>query len=224
MAINRASDKLDAFETWFSDETVGVEIPAFTIIQAEAQAWSDAGETTFGRTRRGFKGRGITIYPPGSAVGVHELYTKGIQTTREYRLHVVGGEVIRVQRKYPTVVGSESAWIKNHAAGFVFRQPRQALHQNRIRMAIAATKALGLDFGAVDMVIDNGQREYILEINTAPACSPLTATAYVNALASLIQERSNGAYIPNVGFNHLSGLRPEGEVVDEARAAVLAFA
>lgn len=222
--ILRASNKLAAFETWARLEDDSVQYPRFTTSQVEAQAWANAGDVVFGRTRSGFKGRGITVYQPNTALGHHELYTLGIPTTREYRLHVVGSEVVRVQRKYPTVVGTDSAWIKNHAAGFVFRQPRLALHTKRTAMAVAAVKALGLDFGAVDLLVDRSDGTFVLEVNTAPACSPLTATAYVSALAKLIEAKSNGDYVPNVAFHHIEGLRPEGEVVDEARAAVLAYA
>lgn len=230
-AILKASDKLTAFNVWSRLEDDSVQYPAFTTDRVVAQGWFDRGEVVFGRTRHGFKGHGIKIYEStdwelaqGVRLGQHELYTVGIKTKREYRLHVVGEEVIRVQRKYPTIAGTDFAWIKNHAAGFVFKQPRNALKTDRGRMAVRAVKELGLDFGAVDLVIDETGQPYILEVNTAPSCSPITATAYVNALASLIALRSAGDYIPNVAFHHLEGLRPEGEVVDEARAAVFAYA
>jgi glutathione synthase/RimK-type ligase-like ATP-grasp enzyme len=135
-----------------------------------------------GRTRRGFAGRGITVYDhPNLAAAGHELYTAYIPNRREYRLHVVGDRVIRVQRKYLERGDAESL-IRNHANGYVFKAPAKDLNQSRKDTAVAAVRALGLDFGAVDLVVDNDGLEWVLEVNTAPSCSPKTLAAYTDAL------------------------------------------
>lgn len=185
-AIRVAADKLAAFQRMAGS---GVRVPRYTSSAAEAEAW---GTVVFGRTRHGSKGAGINVYNPanGAPLRGHALYTEFIPNSREYRIHVVGGVVVRVQRKYlerEELVGD--GYIKNHQHGYVFKQPRQELRESRHSQAVAAVEALGLDFGAVDLVVDDQGVEYVLEVNTAPACSPLTATQYVKALAPLIEEK-----------------------------------
>lgn len=194
-AIRLASDKL---ATFCKLAEAGVPIPRFTTSAGEANGW---GTTVFGRTRSGSKGRGISVYDPG-AVGnynVHPLYTEFIPNDREYRLHVVGGNVVRVQRKYlEREELNGEGYIKNHNHGYVFKQPQRDLNTSRKDAAVAACAALGLDFGAVDMVIDGSGKEYVLEVNTAPSCSPLTAKAYTGALSALIAERTGRQPVVNL--------------------------
>lgn len=209
-AISSASNKLRAFRA-FSE--AGVSIPKFTDSRYEAVQLQAQGHTIFGRTATGSKGRGIVIYPPGKEIGYHELYTAFIPNVREYRLHVVGESVIRTQRKYPERAGAvEDAPIKNVEHGFVFKAPRNKLKTSRAELAVSACRALGLDFGAVDMVIDSHDTAYVLEINTAPACSPMTGTAYVTALRELVLEKSNGDYDLATNLEALKGASAHGEV------------
>lgn len=209
-AISSASNKLRAFRLF---QEAGVSIPKFTDSRHEAVQLQAEGYTIFGRTSTGSKGRGIVIYKPGEQIGYHELYTAYIPNIREYRLHVVGESVIRTQRKYPEKAGArEDAPIKNVEHGFVFKAPRNKLRPQREELAINACKTLGLDFGAVDMIIDNHDTAYVLEINTAPACSPMTGTAYVTALAALVKEKSNGQYDLPTNFDVLRAASVQGEV------------
>lgn len=209
-AISNASNKLRAFRLFREAE---VSIPLFTDSRYEAVDLQRQGHTIFGRTVSGSKGRGIVIYSPDQEIGHHELYTAYIPNIREYRLHVVGDAVIRTQRKYPEKAGAQAdAPIKNVEHGFVFKAPQKKLNPQREELAVQAVKALGLDFGAVDMVIDNTNTAYVLEINTAPACSPMTGTAYVTALRNLVHEKSNGAYDLPTNFDALKGASAAGEV------------
>ena len=172
-ALAKASDKLIAFQTM---QAAGVPVPPFT---GERLLWSEA-LPLIGRTRKGFGGEGIVIYDEGDELGEHELYVKFIPSEREYRLHVVGGEVVRAQQKMPT---SEPHAIRNHKNGYRFTGVvSRRLHSDRYDAAIAAVAALGLDFGAVDLLIGEDDRPYVLEVNTAPACSPLTVQVYAEAL------------------------------------------
>ena len=114
-----------------------------------------------------------------------DFYTAYIPTNREYRVHVVGDEAVRVQAKYLDFPEQKKEWIRNYGTGYRFRNPRLRMHRRRLQDAIRAVSVLGLDFGAVDLIVGDDNETYILEVNTAPSCSPLTGAAYVNGIANL---------------------------------------
>lgn len=180
-ALSISADKLRSLQRMTE---AGVLTPTFSSQATEARGWFDSSTTVFGRSRHGSCGRDIRIFHSADEVTPCELYTLYVPNTREYRLHVFQGEVIRVQGKYldhPDQHTNE--FIKNHGQGFRFRAPEKQLNSDRIEAATAAVAALGLDFGAVDLLIGEDRRAYVLEVNSAPACSPLTARAYVERMA-----------------------------------------
>jgi len=181
-AIRTASSKVHSLRL-FSE--ADVPIPRFTTSSREASEWETV---VFGRTSQGFGGRGITVYQPASQLGQHDLFTEFIPNEREYRLHVCGGVVISVQRKYLERPHLDNhGYIKNHQHGYVFETPKKELNKSRQEAAIAAVKALGLDFGAVDLIVDRDGKEYVLEVNTAPALSPLRLQQYTEALKKVLR-------------------------------------
>ena len=186
-AIRAASSKIATFRRLADAD---VPIPRWTTKRSEAAEWET---TVFGRTSEGFAGRGIHVYVQGDGhnLGTHDLYTEFIPNEREYRLHVVGGEVVSVQRKYcerPHLKGD--GYLKNVAHGYVFKTPERDLNQSRKDAAIKAVQSLGLDFGAVDMIVDAEGKEYVLEVNTAPSLSPMRVDQYLAALRPMLQART----------------------------------
>jgi len=188
-ALANASNKLEAFYRMRGDEAI--RVPWFTHTHGDAEQKRREGMTILGRTKRGARGRGIVAYPPDAPfMAQHELYTQFIPNDREYRLHVVGDEVVRVQRKYldhPEQRHNE--YVKNYANGYRFKAPQKRLNADREVAAVKAIQAMRLDFGCVDMVIDPANQAWVLEVNTAPACSPLTAAAYIGRLAPMIEAK-----------------------------------
>jgi hypothetical protein len=182
----RNSGKITTFRL-LSD--ADIPIPEWTCDPHVAIQW---GVTYLGRTTTDRGGRGINIYSPGEAPnGRHPLYVQLVPNCREYRLHVVQGEVVSLQRKYlerPEADAHEGI-IKNHENGYVFKTPERDLNKSRKDAAIAAVECLGLDFGAVDLVIDENGKEYVLEVNTAPALSPKRIEQYLTALRPLLAAR-----------------------------------
>jgi D-alanine-D-alanine ligase-like ATP-grasp enzyme len=51
----------------------------------------------------------------------------------------------------------------------------------RDQLSVEAVAALGLDFGAVDIIEDKEGNFYVLEINTAPGLEGHTVTSYAKA-------------------------------------------
>lgn len=200
-SIMLAGDKLATLQAL---DEAGVPHVEFSIDRPVSHS---AGDVWFGRRRRGFGGHDIVAFNnagywvPGEPstrfpvidekLQACEFFTKWVDNAREYRIHVVNGEIIRYQRKYPALRADPSrVRVQNHKSGYVFKQPGKRLNSERTDACIAAVAALNLDFGAVDMIVDvsqpRGGLTRVLEVNTAPSCSPKTAEAYVNALREVL--------------------------------------
>lgn len=178
-SILLASNKLAALKKW---KDAGLSVPDF--MQTTPQF--AAGQVWLGRDLSGFGGKDIVPYS-AAPCGHHAWYSLFIPNDREYRLHVVGGEVVRTQRKYlERPHERKSEYIQNHTNGYVFKAPQMRLNRDREQLAINAVKELELDFGAVDLIVDPNGKAYLLEVNTAPGCSPLTLSAYARALRRLL--------------------------------------
>ena len=201
-SIMLAGDKLAPLQKLNEAGVPHVEFVTQRPDHPDASVW-------FGRKKRGFGGHDIVAlnnhgaWIPGTNYSGYngpsaleklracEFFTRYVENSREYRIHVVNGNIVRYQRKYPLAAARPApVRVQNHKNGYVFQQPRQRLHAERTDACIAAVEALGLDFGAVDMIVDlsagDRGRTVVLEVNTAPSCSPKTAEAYVNALREVL--------------------------------------
>lgn len=193
-AIRRASLKTDAFRLMAEQ---GVNTTEFTTDAAVAQRWMDDGALVYARTRlQGHSGEGIvmahrrpeTIEGVGGAFEVHgnlpraPLYTKGITAQRrEFRIHVMNGTVTYVQQKKRENNWRENAnysnVVRNYHTGWIYATSGIQPNDAALNSAVAAVGALGLDFGAVD-VITRGNDAWVLEVNTAPGLSGTNLETY----------------------------------------------
>jgi len=190
--VDVASDKLQAFRAF---QAAGVPIPEFTTDIAEAHRWLEADETVMARTvLRGHSGRGIVIMDPeqGDTWDVRaNLYVKYKKKKDEYRVHVLRNQVIDVQRKglREEFRGQEDVnWmVRNLANGFVFvRNDGRTPPQSVLDAGVAAVNALGLDFGAADVIYNERESQaFVLEVNTAPGLVGTTVTNYANAFGRI---------------------------------------
>mgnify|MGYP001568081921 CR=1 FL=1 len=113
------------------------------------------------------------------------LYTRKVDNHGEYRVHVFKGEVIDYRKKSRRVDDEpteDQRSIRTLGNGWIYR----ATELNRIErvetLAIDAIEALGLDFGAVDIIKDAAGEVYVLEVNTAVGSDDLTLSNYLNAI------------------------------------------
>jgi hypothetical protein len=185
-AVNIAANKLSTFNAL---SAAGISIPKYTTDRTTAMTWLSTGSTVVERHQlRGNSGAGIRI------VNLHDpempndlqsapLYTKFIPKSAEFRVHVFRGEVIDYieKKRLPTErrPANFNEYISSTHCGWVFS--RTGIRDMPEVRLIAIKAVLGLDFGAVDIVYENGL-PYVLEINSAPGLNGTTLVKYANAL------------------------------------------
>jgi D-alanine-D-alanine ligase-like ATP-grasp enzyme len=77
--------------------------------------------------------------------------------------------------------------VRNHDNGFIFVRNDVKAPSSVEEQAVRAIKALGLDFGAVDIIWnDKQQKAYVLEVNTAPGLEGSTVDDYARGFRNLI--------------------------------------
>ncbi len=187
-AIKTASNKLHSFNSLNGH----VDIPQFTTSLDEANKWLAKGVTVVCRHKlTGHSGEGIEIIKPKADKPIPEakLYVKYIPKAEEYRIHVIHDNAFFVQRKARTkdVPDDKVNWqVRNHANGFIYAHKDVEVPEEVRVMAVKAVKALGLDFGAVDIIYNEKKNKYfVLEINTAPGLYGTTLEKYVEIFQKL---------------------------------------
>lgn len=196
---NAGRTSLNKLECFRALSEANVPIPEFTTERGVADGWLRTGGVRRVYERHvlsGSEGDGIRVVETPEDLTQAPLYVKGLfGLRREYRIHVFkkdGINRIFIQQKKRRVTGVEATTaesrIRNLANGWVFahlevQQPRPAT----ITAAIAACRALGLDFGAVDMIEmeDVQLGSAVLEINCAPGLAGATCDFYAQAIYGL---------------------------------------
>lgn len=190
-SVMLASDKILALNRL---QERGVSVIPFTQEYSEAYTWLEGGSYVYERTiTRGHGGQGINVVHTSCdlAYGV-PLYTRGIPIRREYRVHVFKDKVIDHVQKRRTFSNLEvNEYVRNHTHGWVFVRNGFDPLEEVEREAILAIKTLGLDFGAVDVIVEKHTgKVFVLEVNTAPGFSGAdssTLASYVRAFKEELQ-------------------------------------
>ena len=183
IAVTNASNKRIAFEVMGYN---GVQIPQFW---TRTEDIPDEAFPIVCRTiLNGHSGRGIVIANQRDELVNAPLYVRYMKKRDEYRIHVGRMGIIAIQRKaIPNGTNPTDTRIRNHHNGYVFvrnnvEPPEQVVEQARLAIA-----ALGLDFGAVDIIWNNHhQLATVLEVNTAPGLEGQTINDYTNYFRGLI--------------------------------------
>jgi glutathione synthase/RimK-type ligase-like ATP-grasp enzyme len=179
--VQLASNKLETFKALHGH----VSIPLYTTVANEALEWLGEGDAIVARHKlNGHSAEGLEIYENLEEFKPAPLYTKYVKKKHEYRVHVFDGKVIFQQRKARKldVPDDQVDWqVRNHANGFIYAHEGVNLANKTLTDCIEAVRLLGLDFGAVDVIVTAKGVHYILEINTACGLEGATLDAYVQA-------------------------------------------
>jgi glutathione synthase/RimK-type ligase-like ATP-grasp enzyme len=178
-AIRQASNKREAFAVLAS---AGVPIPAFATTKG-AVDWE--GLTVCRHKLTGHSGEGIELAEV-DALPSCPLYVQYVPKQDEYRVHVIGQSIITIQRKARDTNNPNPNWkVRNHANGFIFVRNGVEAPKAVLDAAVNAVQALGLDFGATDVIWNaKQQRAYVLEVNTAPGLEGQTINDYADGFRS----------------------------------------
>jgi hypothetical protein len=139
------------------------------------------------------QGRGIHIASEVNDIRAAPLYTQKLPSIeRELRVHVFNGNVIdfaQKKRMNPRRLEEEEISldedIRNLENGWIFARNGVEIGDLVKQVAVKAVSGVGLDFGAVDIVVSDGLPK-ILEINTAPGLAGTTLERYVEAISNLV--------------------------------------
>lgn len=182
--------------------TAGVPIPEFTTERSVAETWIRAGFRTYERhSLTGSAGEGIVVAETLGELSdtAAPLYTQGVKgKRREYRIHVFnlnGVQRVFIQQKLRREGFAEnpsySSTVRNLENGWIFaNQNIVAPRQATIDAAVAACRALNLNFGGVDLIEQEKTNGFsvVLEINTAPGLAGATVNFYAESIKAALQE------------------------------------
>lgn len=188
-AVAIASNKLSTFNALQDKD--GIRIPEFTTSRDIAVGWIDSKDAVVARgTLTGHSGAGITLARTAEEIPNVPLYVKYVKKQKEFRLHVVFGEVIDVQEKRKRQEVPKEAidfQVRNHHTGWVYCREDIVEPDGMREMAVNAVACLGLDFGGVDIIWNEKRNEcYVLEINTACGLEGSTVGKYAQAFAKAL--------------------------------------
>lgn len=177
-AVHTTMDKVRTFKAL---RVAGIKTPAFTSNKDIAAEWVHQGDVVVSRKYvQSSKGRGIGLskdmkFCEGFDEG--KLYVRHMQheLLHEFRVNVVKDNTQLMQKRRKNgKVEEADPYIRDYGAWVWCLTRIKGVDEGSLvkvrKTAREAVKALGLDFGAVDLCLKNGE-VYIIEVNTAPGIS-----------------------------------------------------
>lgn len=199
-----AVNKLTTFQKL---SEAGVNIPDFSTKKVDVLRWVAKGRVVIGRTTlTGRGGQGIYFSSDFPSVEnfldsrKYQLYTVYKPKKKEYRVHVFDGRVIRIQQKVlrkeddygnPIDPATIDFRIRSWDNGFIFQRNNIVVEDGIHEQAIAAVRALDLQFAGVDVIWNEHENKaYVLELNTSPGIEGETIREYGEAFRRFFGERN----------------------------------
>ena len=176
------------------------DIPTFGLYMTREAAQSHLDDPSMDRPVLGRMnglsgGKGIDIYRPGDTIHyAHHFYSILEPSHTEYRVHIVRTKLIGITQKRQRR-GMKEWWddnkriIRCHDNNWIHCRTEVRFEDEVIRVARDAIDALGLDFGAVDVLWHEDNGPTVLEVNTAPGIEGNLVVAYANAFRDVYNER-----------------------------------
>lgn len=187
-AVNNASCKIRTFELLTS---VGVPTVPWTTNRDEALTWITENKAmVVARTlTRASEGRGAIFVSDVDSLPDAPLYTRYVKKQAEFRVNVAFGSIINIRqkRRRTDFEGTIDNLCRSHANGWVFcSEGVDKSNEALCSLGLSSIVALGLDFGAVDIIYNaHYNAYYVLEVNSAPGMEGETLTNFIEALKNV---------------------------------------
>ncbi len=184
--LKQAINKLVFFK--HLDNYKGVsKVPFFTNKQDAMDHLANKGGKVYCRTRLSKSaGRGIVIAKTPQEVVDAALYTVGMPNTHEYRIQMFHDRVISELEKRMRKDAVVNHDIRTDKNGWYYKKDID-VPPVVISVACNTIKALGLDFGGVDIIYDkHTNKAWTLEVNTAPGLKERSASLYASAIMQAV--------------------------------------
>lgn len=161
----------------------GVRVPKHSL-QAQGDGW-------VGRSLQHEGGNDFLVTRPR-----YDYWTKIVRATKEYRVHVWKGKIMRIADKrhrrdqeWLATGRQPHEWCRTWDAGWftAYGFPHGEVPRGIRQACRDALTALGLDFGAVDVGwLPSEERPVVFEVNRAPGLGPNTARLYCNKIVEVV--------------------------------------
>ena len=172
----------------------------FTLDRNEAESWLKTSSVVGHFNLHAHSAQGLELYKKGGKVTRDDikLYTRYFPKKVEARVHCIIGEDGKYRCLYLekgrvsegrwtefAIEGTPETYIRTYDKGWIFKRNVNT-DLRACDLAAKAMAALGLSYGAVDIMHKDG--EYVVgEVNTAPGLQGQCLSFYVNHLGSLIE-------------------------------------
>lgn len=166
-ALNARAGQTDKLQQLRAFQAANLLVPPFW--EAPPEAATDY--PVLGRALRHHGGRDINLIlqPADAALFRSDFYTRYIPRRTEFRVWSYRRRHLGTYQKVLAIPGAYRRIGANHRNGFRFELlGTEAVPAGLRELGSAAVEALGLDFGAADVLQGVDGAYYILEVNTAP--------------------------------------------------------
>lgn len=172
--LNENAGMADKFEQLRTLRNAGVPTPQFYSAQEAVERATSLPLPMLGRKAQHRAGRDIMLVLqkediPWRVSAGAEFFTTYIPTLAEFRIWVFRRQHLGTYTKGMAHPEQYKRVGRNHKNGFAFSiVPSEEVPRGAVDIAVLATRALGLDFAAIDILQGTDQNYYVLEANTAP--------------------------------------------------------
>jgi hypothetical protein len=182
--------RVDGLEQLQKFKVAGIPCPTFTISLAEAKGWVKGGKEVWGRKKNHTHGSDIIAPGRRRQWEASDFWVQRIPSTREFRQHIFDGKAIRIGEKVLTGEAWRKLLVRSRSNGWHIQYPPTAPPPEGLRdLAKKALAEVGYLFGAVDILLGEDGKLYVLEVNSAPSMGDVaTLGAYVEAIKKWVKK------------------------------------
>lgn len=185
---------IDKYQTFLELEGTDVPVPSWTTDRGLAKRWLKKAPVIARQTTEGKGGEGLVVMETEKDFVAAPLYTKFIPKTHEYRVYVINGIGTRTFEKVPDPANPLKDIHKKYGIyGIDYKFVKRDAASGKVYTAAkSAIKAIGLDFGAVDLGYDKATDTCVVyEVNTAPSLpSEVMVKFYADGINELVAKEA----------------------------------